>query len=484
MKRVRSKIALVCLPVLATVLMSARGSADSHPSSRTILVSRNADGQQGNGVSAYPAISGNGRFVAFQSTATNVSPLATDGTQQVYVLDRRTNAVELVSRNRASVAGNEESSAPAISFDGRYVAFWSHADNLVSDDTNESRDVFVYDRLTDDIERASVSDAGEQGTGVDDSEDLEEHGGLHAIEGHPPSISGDGRFVAFWTGLDGLVAGDNDGVIDVFVHDRWSRTTRRISQGRNGVPADGSSRHAEINGAGNVIVFDSEATNLVLGDTNGKMDIFAFDLVRHRLTRLTRAVDGGPANDDSLEPHVDFSGRSVVFTSWASNIVANDANNTRDAFVVDRVTSQVEMVSVRSDGSQFPAPTFEAGPSPDGRYVAMMTLASLVPQATANLFLFDRHTKQLELLNVNSQGQPGDPIVIGSILEPIVDPSVPAMTPNATSVAFWSTAANLVSGDTNGVGDVFIRERSKHHDDRDHDQGHDKDDDKNHGKDK
>jgi len=111
-----------------------------------------------------------------------------------------------------------------------------------------------------------------------------------------------------------------------------------------------------------------------------------------------------------------------------------------------------------------------------------MTLASIVPQATANLFLFDRHTKQLELLNVNSQGQPGDPIVIGSILEPIVDPSVPAMTPNATSVAFWSTAANLVSGDTNGVGDVFIRERNRHHDD--HDRGHDQDDDKNKDKDR
>ena len=206
------------------------------------------------------------------------------------------------------------------------------------------------------------------------------------------------------------------------------------------------------------------------GDTNGKIDIFAYDLIRGRLRKLTHAVGGGPANDDSLEPHLDFSGRIVAFTSWADNLVAADANGTRDAFVIDRATSHVEIVSLASNGSQLPAPTFEAGPSPDGRYVAMMTLASIVPQATANIFLFDRRTKRLEQLNVNSQGQPGDPLIIGTIDEPIADPSVPAMTPWARSVAFWTTAANLVAGDTNGVGDVFIRERGKRHhrdDDRD-----------------
>src|SRR5438105_1865665 len=146
MKGPRSTTAMIGLPILATVLMTAPGIADGHhASSRTILVSRNADGQQGNGVSAYPSISGDGRFVAFQSTATNLSPYALDGTQQIYVLDRKTHSVELVSRNRASAAGNEESSGPAISFDGRFVTFWSHADNLVPGDTNENRDVFVYD---------------------------------------------------------------------------------------------------------------------------------------------------------------------------------------------------------------------------------------------------------------------------------------------------------------------------------------------------
>jgi Tol biopolymer transport system component len=477
MKPLRSKVALLSVPVVLTILVGARALADGPALRRTILVSRNAEGQLGNGVSSFPTISGDGRFVAFQSMATNLSPRATDGTQQIYVLDRKTGSVELVSRNAAWVAGNETSSAPAISFDGRFVAFWSHADNLVSNDTNENRDAFVYDRHTRRIERVSVSSRGEQGTGVDDSEELEEHSGLHAIEGHPPSISGEGRFVVFWTGLNGLARGDNDDVIDVFVRDRWSDTTRRISRGMGGAPADGASRHANINGAGNLAVFDSEATNLVPDDTNGKMDIFAYDLVRGRLEKLTHAVGGGPTNDDSLEPHLDFSGRVIAFTSWANNLVATDANNTRDAFVLDRVTSTVEMVSLASNGAQLPAPTFEAGPSPDGRYVAMMTLASIVPQATANVFLFDRRTKQLEQLNVNSQGQPGDPLIIGPIHEPIADPSVPAMTPGAKSVAFWTTAANLVAGDTNGVGDVFIRERGKRHHDRD---DQDRDDDRGH----
>ena len=467
MKPLRPKSALIAVAVALMTLAGVHTYAHDRASSRTILVSRNAAGQQGNDVSSFPTISGDGRFVAFQSTATNLSPLATDGTQQIYVLDRKTGSVELVSRNGLSVAGNEESTGPAISDDGRFIAFFSHANNLVNGDTNDQRDVFVYDRRHDRIERVSVSSRGEQGTGVDDSEELEEHGGLHALEGHPPSISADGRFVVFWTGLNGLVRGDTDDVIDVFVHDRRSNKTRRVSKGVGGVPADGASRRAKINGPGTLVVFDSEATNLVADDTNGKMDIFAYDLVRGRLTMLTRAVDGTQTNDDSLEPHLDFSGRIVAFTSWANNLVASDVNNTRDAFVLDRATSNVELVSRAPNGAQLPAPTFEAGPSPDGRYVAMMTLASIVPQVTANIFLFDRYTKQLEQLNVNSQGQPGDPLIIGTIDEPIADPSVPAMSAGAKSVVFWSTAANLVAGDSNGVGDVFIRERATGRHDRD-----------------
>jgi Tol biopolymer transport system component len=470
MKLLRPKSALIAVPVALTMLAGAHTFAHDRASSRTILVSRNAAGEPGNDVSSFPTISGNGRFVAFQSTATNLSPLATDGTQQIYVLDRKTGSVELVSRNELSVAGNEESTGPAISDDGRFVAFFSHANNLVNGDTNDQRDVFVFDRRRDRIERVSVSTGGDQGTGVDDSEELEEHGGLHALEGHPPSISADGRFVVFWTGLNNLVAEDTDDVIDVFVHDRRSNKTQRVSRGVGGVPADGASRRAKINGPGTLVVFDSEATNLVADDTNGKIDIFAYDLRREQLVKLTGGFDGSQTNDDSLEPHLDFSGRIVAFTSWANNLVASDVNNTRDAFVLDRDTSNVELVSLAPNGSQLPAPTFEAGPSPDGRYVAMMTLASIVPQVTANIFLFDRETKQIEQLNVNSQGQPGDPLIIGTVTEPIADPSVPAMSWGARAVAFWSTAANLVVGDSNGVGDVFIRERAKqrghHRDDR------------------
>jgi Tol biopolymer transport system component len=458
MRSVRSKLA-VSVPVVLAVLADGRVVAHDRPGERTLLVSRTAEGELGNGVSSFPTISGDGRFVAFQSTATNLSPLATDGTQQIYLLDRTTGAIELVSRNADSEAGNEESSGAAISFNGRFVTFRSNAENLVPGDTNEQRDVFVFDRSTGQVERVSVSSTGDEGTGIDDSEELEEHSGLQALEGHPPSISGDGRYVVFWTGLNGLVSSDYDDVIDVFVRDRWLHTTRRISEGLGGAPADGSSRRANISAAGNLIVFDSEASNLVADDTNGKIDIFAYDVVRGRLRKVTRGFDGGPTSDDSLEPYVDFAGRIIAFTSWADNLIAGDANGTRDAFVVDRRSSEVKLVSVAPDGSQLPAPTFEAGPSPDGRYVATMTLASLVPQVTANIFLYDLRTGRREQLNVNSEGQPGDPLIIGSILEPIADPSVPAMTPKAASVVFWTTAANLVDHDTNEVGDVFIRER-------------------------
>src|SRR6185503_20620178 len=109
------KIALVSVPIVLTILACAHALADGIALPRTILVSRNVEGQLGNGISSFPTISGDGRFVAFQSTATNLSPAAINGTQQIYVLDRKTRSIELVSRNQMSVAGNEESSGPAIS---------------------------------------------------------------------------------------------------------------------------------------------------------------------------------------------------------------------------------------------------------------------------------------------------------------------------------------------------------------------------------
>jgi hypothetical protein len=176
----------------------------------TERVSVDSAGNQGNDYSFYPAISADGRFVAFGSLADNLVPDDTNGTYDVFVHDRKTGATKRISVDSAGNQGNEGSYDPAISADGRFVAFWSAADNLVPGDTNGTVDVFVHDRKTGTTKRVSVDSAGNQGNS----------------DSYDPAISADGRFVAFSSWANNLVPGDSNGSGDVFVHQVHHRKTR------------------------------------------------------------------------------------------------------------------------------------------------------------------------------------------------------------------------------------------------------------------
>ena len=169
----------------------------------TERVSMDSAGSQGDGVSAWPSISADGRFVAFNSDATNLVPGDTNGRTDVFVHDRQTGTTERVSADSAGVGGG---SGAALSADGRFVAFASDAANLVPGDTNGYPDVFVRDRQTGTIERVSMDSFARQGNN-------------HSFD---RAISADGRFVAFASYATNLVAGDTNRVVDVFVHDRRS----------------------------------------------------------------------------------------------------------------------------------------------------------------------------------------------------------------------------------------------------------------------
>lgn len=310
----------------------------------------------GYGLSGEPSISANGRFVAFSSFATNLVIGDTNGLADIFVYDRKTKSVERVSLNSrgeeatvvsgasalTSILGVPGSVRPSINSNGRYVSFTSSATNLVSDDTNERPDVFVHDRRMGRTTRVSVDSEGRQSKSCP-GEDLDILL-LLGCQGAQSSISGNGRFVAFHSDAHDLVESDTNGVTDVFVHDRKTRNTGRVS-----VTSDGSEAHAPLD--------------------------------HHRRSGLGSTVGLGRA--------LSHDGRYVAFTSISADLVPNDTNRGpvpfqhwagMDVFVHDRKTGRTERLSIEPDGREVSGlpeetpvvgsvPFRLGGISPDGRYV-------------------------------------------------------------------------------------------------------------------
>ena len=228
---------------------------------------------QGNSYSWHPLISANGRYVVFNSNADNLVAGDTNGYDDVYVRDRLAGKTSCISVSSAGVQGNQGSDIGSISADGRYVTFTSYADNLVADDTNASDDVFVRDRVTGKTTRVSVSSTRAQGNNL---------GSFEAV------ISADGRYVAFRSFSDNLVTGDTNGEIDIFVRDRVTGTTKLVGVSSAGVQGNGyGSSEPTISADGRYVAFSSDADNLVAGDTNDTYDVF----VRDRLLNSKSVAD-------------------------------------------------------------------------------------------------------------------------------------------------------------------------------------------------
>jgi len=370
------------------------------------------------------------------------------------------------------VQGNGHSYNPGISADGRWVVFQSEARNLVKGDTNGMSDIFVHDRQTGTTERVSVASDGTQGDG----------------ESFSPTISADGRWVAFWSFASNLAAGDTEkcgegdntyNCADVFVHDLQMGTTERIVAGGSG-GLGGGSHSLGISADGRWVAFYSWASNLVTGDTNGRWDVFVHD----RQTGITELVsvagDGTQGNGNSVEPAISADGRWVAFVSWASNLVAGDSNAQPDVFVYDRQTGETRLVSAASDGAQGDGESgimlhqegWSAGLSisADGRWVAFTSSASNLAAGDTNecddpirgphncydVFVHDLQTGVTARVSVASDGTQSDD-----------ESDAPSISADGRWVVFWSSASNLVAGDTNecpystgspNCPDVFVRD--------------------------
>ena len=287
-------------------------------------VSVGAGGIEANDSSFNASISGDGRYVAFLSFASNLIEGDTNGYSDIFVYDRQTNTTQRVSVGVGGIQANDSSYFASISGDGRYVAFQSDASNLVAGDTNRSNDIFVYDRQTNTTQRVSVGTEGIQAN--DNSWNA--------------SISADGRYVAFESSASNLVAGDTNNNTDIFVYDRQTNTTQRVSVGAGGIQADGGSFFPpSISGDGRYVTFQSDASNLVVGDTNNRVDIFVYDRQTNTTQRVSVGAGGVEGNAPHINPSISADGSYVTFESSASNLVPGETNNNSAIFGVELNTN-------------------------------------------------------------------------------------------------------------------------------------------------
>ncbi len=412
----------------------------------TERVSVRANGIEGNGSSYGCAISGDGRFVGYATAASNIVNNDENNRSDVVLFDREAKTPELVSVRTNGTQGDNSSQEPSVSHTGRYVAFSTRASNLaIKGDRNGATDVFVHDRSTGKTNRVSITS------------DLKEAN----ASSYDPFISANGRYVAFTSAATNLaVKGDTNRRTDIFVHDRSTLKTNRVSIRSDLKQANGDSFSSSISSDGRLVVFASYASNLVPNDTNNSTDVFVYNRATRRTTRLSIASNGTQANGSSGQPMISPDGAWVAFSSLASNLVANDGNKAADIFVHEIATGTTTRVSTGPAGTESDGSSYLPAISEGGRYIAFQSYATnLVAGDTnggkdtwrgADIFVHDRATGRTERVSVSSTGEEAN----GPSEDPGDDPSISA---DGRFVCFASAASNLVEDDTNQSYDIFVR---------------------------
>ena len=349
----------------------------------------------------------------------------------MFVRDREAGTTERVSIATNGHEGDGASKDPAISARGRFVAFESAAATLVSRDTNGTPDIFVRDRWRRITERVSLGGTSTQGN----------------ASSIAPSISADGRLIAFESAASNLVPNDRNGFVDIFVRDRIARTTERVSVATDGAEADHLSANPAISADGRFVTFYSFAANLVPNDRNAQFDIFVHDRERRTTERVSVASDGREANNGSFDPSISARGRFVAFSSGARTLVADDTNGVFDVFVRDRLARRTERVTVAADGGQSNGGNFYAALSADGRFVAFQSNATNLVAGDSNfrsdVFVRDRTSAVTRRVSSGATQSNGHSFVA-------------TITGDGCRVSFASEGTNLVPGDTNKQRDVFV----------------------------
>ena len=454
-------------------------------------VSVKSNGAHANGGSYNPELSADGVNVVFESNASNLVTGDTNNASDIFLHNRNTGVTSRVSVKATNTQANDMSFDPSISADGRYVAFYSYATNLVTGDTNGQSDIFVRDVTAKTTTRVSVGGGGAQGN--DWSGD--------------PIISDNGRYVAFASGADNLTPDDGDEWSDVFIRDRQANTTTLVSRDAAGNPSDGWAQWPSLSADGSLVAFDDYA-NLTPGG-NGSQNVYVRNWQTGTIVRASVDGSGAPSegswngvlsadgtsvafdsyspllgsdsngvediylrrlnvnqtlrasgvaftytapNNHSAYPAPSLDGRYVAYASWAGNLVPGDGGGDLDVFVTDRQTDVTTAVSTDAYGYVIGGVLEKVDISDNGRYVAFAGRNSYVEDDTndrSDIHIRDRQTNTTTLVSVNSDGEQGD-----------LDSWNPSLSGDGNLVAFVSAARNLVANDNNDMVDAFVHNRA------------------------
>jgi Tol biopolymer transport system component len=434
-RRAGAVVAATAAALLAVLCGIAAGANVKPPE----LISAAPDGSAGDGPSLFPSVSQDGRYVAFRSEATNIVPEDTDTVRDIYVRDRQTGQVTLASRasGAAGAKGARDSYNPRISANGRYVVFRSNANNLSPDDTDTTEDIYVRDLQANEtilVSRASTA-IGPKGNA----------GSFNA------SISGDGRRIAFRSEATNLSPEDTDAIPDIYVRDLDTNETTLVSRatGLAGAKGNGFSEFPVISADGRKVAFRSESTNLAPEDPDAVEDIFVRDLQTSETQLVSRASGAGlKGNARSTFVSISADGAAIAFDSQSTNLHPDDTLPDADVFLRDMTTGEVELISRASGptGAKGVPGSSEPAVSADGRYVAFQSAASnLDPDdtdSTLDVYIRDRQTFMTEALSP-------------ALVNPYNRSFEAQISADATLVAYQADAGTAGSGSSVPPSDVW-----------------------------
>ena len=345
---------------------------------------------------SHSIISSDAKLVVFESAAENLVEGDSNASNDLFLRNLQTGTVQLISCDSSGAQGNAVSSQASLSADSRFLAFTSQANNFSETDSSANQDIYIKNLQTGQLVWASATAQNSQSNG----------------DSQHPSLSGNGNLVAFDSLASNLSGIDTNNKSDIFLKNLKTGELRLISTNQQGAQGNGHSSHPLLSSDGRWLAFESDASNLVVGDTNGKRDIFIKDLQTGLIERLNLSSNGQQDNGNAHLEAMSANGRVLAFSSDGDNLSAGDSNRQRDIFIKNRDKAGVERVSLDSAGQQANGASHDADLSSDGRIVSFSSKASNLSANDNNLsedvFVKDLQTGAIARVSGNTQAQASD----------------------------------------------------------------------------